>query len=163
MAQKSQSVKRAARRKAKAASVTPAPPSPASGPRAAPPATPTPCIGRVSQATGTQVGTPPASTGPSPSAAVSMQVDEPAPPRGLAPPRTSGALPPFEIPPNYGPVSRAFLTAHPIHEALEPRFVGDTGSLAQWNAAGRAAGIAQAFLGDFLDEYRVQVELSGWP
>jgi len=95
--------------------------------------------------------------------AVVMQVDAPPPPCGLMPPRNNGYLPPFEILHNYGPVSWAFLTTHPLHLTLQRVDGGNTQALLAWHSAGLAVGITSAFLGDFLKEYQVQVKLLGVP
>jgi len=92
-----------------------------------------------------------------------MQVDAPPAPQGLLPPHNDGLLPPFEIPCNYGVISQAFLATHPIHLTLRKADTGDAQALIAWYVAGVASGIASSYLGDFLEEYRVQVELLSMP
>jgi len=72
-------------------------------------------------------------------------------------------LPPFEIPHNYRLVSQAFLATHPIYLALCKMDKGDGQALLTWYVAGVVSGIVSSYLGDFLEEYWVQMELLGIP
>jgi len=76
------------------------------------------------------------------------------------PPHDTYLLPPFEIPPIYGPISQSFLATHPLHLALQRTDEGDTQSLLQWQATVLEAGISVPLLGNLLKEYHVQVELT---